>query len=398
MLKVKICLHVYNVKDMEKLKLQINGVDIEVEDTMENVRKLRNDDKLLKQYVMELYGSGYLKDFSIHGRITSIYIYNDDEEIPEEMQEAQNEISLDSIDIDSDTDFNETLPSPTWQFAEPSTSNIVSPDQNQNDLDPRNSGMIWTTRGKPSSKDIEATDFFLSLRGNDHYMKCFNDKKSSHNILWRDIAKRMNEAGYWVGEGKVATDKLRHKFKNLTKMYMNFIAYVKRTTGTPKRDPPQFYDELHKIFGEKDKTNPKLIIDSELNTSEKIVSTESLASENLVDNHVPENPLERSDTPFTASDCVEQSVTKENVNANEKNKPARKRAYMSVNEDINIRLKNIETNSEKHFAQMFKLMNDQNKILKEQNDQRNKLINIFEKLVDKENKTRKRKYSSSSDS
>ncbi|CAG9822090.1 unnamed protein product [Phaedon cochleariae] len=54
---------------------------------------------------------------------------------------------------------------------------------------------------------------------------------------------------------------MRLKFSNLQKQYLQYIKHVK-STGESQKDPPLFFDLMHGILGEKDKSNPTNLQDS----------------------------------------------------------------------------------------------------------------------------------------
>ncbi|CAH1107413.1 unnamed protein product [Psylliodes chrysocephalus] len=53
----------------------------------------------------------------------------------------------------------------------------------------------------------------------------------------------------------------QQKFMNLSKKYINFQRHVHQT-GVERKEPPQFYDDLDKILGNKDKVTLDNIMDS----------------------------------------------------------------------------------------------------------------------------------------
>ncbi|KAL1488112.1 hypothetical protein ABEB36_015070 [Hypothenemus hampei] len=118
----------------------------------------------------------------------------------------------------------------------------------------------WSSSLKNNSRDIEATEFFLQLRY--EMSDKFNDRKTLKNNLWSEICKKMNAAGYVVGESKVGIEKCRQKFANLQRSYINYVEHMKKTDES-KRDPPLFRGLLHSILKNKDKIDPPYVEDSE---------------------------------------------------------------------------------------------------------------------------------------
>lgn len=49
---------------------------------------------------------------------------------------------------------------------------------------------------------------------------------------------------------------------NLTRTYNQYNHYVRTTTGTKPKLPPENYEDIHKILGDKHKSNPPLIQES----------------------------------------------------------------------------------------------------------------------------------------
>lgn len=117
---------------------------------------------------------------------------------------------------------------------------------------------LWKTK-KPTQLDHEATLAFLGLRK--QFDKEFADKKTSKNAVWQKIATKMNEMGFYVGDGVEGRERLRQKFANMTATYLKTIQ--KRTrTGEGKISYPPYFDEMNNILGEKHKVTPQLVIDT----------------------------------------------------------------------------------------------------------------------------------------
>jgi hypothetical protein len=89
----------------------------------------------------------------------------------------------------------------------------------------------------------------------------FNDTKTMKQGLWQNIAKEMKEKRFPIEGHKEGTEKYRQKFSNLQRTYMNHIAHMKRTGEKTKRPPP-YFNEIHDMLGNKDKTNPPYLEDS----------------------------------------------------------------------------------------------------------------------------------------
>ncbi|KAL1513329.1 hypothetical protein ABEB36_002751 [Hypothenemus hampei] len=119
----------------------------------------------------------------------------------------------------------------------------------------------------------EATLCFLSLRKK--YQDKFNDKKTLKTSLWQKIACELNSNGFNVPTGREGAEKCRQKFANLQRSYVSFIENMKRT-GSGKRDPPPFFNEINEILGYKDKLHPPYLEDS---LDESVMTSSSSSGE-----------------------------------------------------------------------------------------------------------------------
>ncbi|CAG9773497.1 unnamed protein product [Ceutorhynchus assimilis] len=150
----------------------------------------------------------------------------------------------------------------------PSALNL---DSNQEDTESNeHSGggeiLMWSSR-KPLSTDVQATTYLLELRK--EMSNQFDDRKHSKNTLWQQIAKKLNEKNFFVGQGLEGAEKCRKKFANLQASYVKYKD-KKKGTGEGYICKPPFYDELDEILGFKDKITPQLLIDS----TDKLIITE----------------------------------------------------------------------------------------------------------------------------
>ncbi|KAG5866586.1 hypothetical protein JTB14_008160 [Gonioctena quinquepunctata] len=117
---------------------------------------------------------------------------------------------------------------------------------------------VWKTSKNQTERDREATRFFLDLRKK--YDKEFADKATNKNSVWTQIAKIMNDNGFFVGDGIDGREKCRQKFSNLQASYIKYVDKRKQT-GEGKIVKPPFYDELEDIMGDKHKIEPILVLD-----------------------------------------------------------------------------------------------------------------------------------------
>lgn len=103
---------------------------------------------------------------------------------------------------------------------------------------------IWT-RKKPNDRDNEATALLLAER--QKLSSLFDDKKTRKSKLWNDIAQKLIEKGFFLGDK--GGEKCRQKFANLQKAYLQYIKH-QNTTGSERNDDiPLFMDEIHSILG-----------------------------------------------------------------------------------------------------------------------------------------------------
>lgn len=225
--------------------------------------------------------------------------------------------------------------------------------------------VVWCSK-KPSNRDHDATVCFLQLR--EKYGKQFEDRKTIKNQLWQKIATEMQNAGYYIGEGKEAAERCRQKFANLQKQYMNHVKHM-TTTGEQRKDPPPFFEEMHNLLGSKDKVNPKNLQDS-------LMEQINIHDENKENTAVKENESPTYEIKNRFSSC-KQSVRPKHTNS----------------EIIELLKTHHHENREERNAHLKSL----EKLLMEQNRQRERLLNQFQTLIDYQ-KHRKRKHKSSSDS
>ncbi|KAG5891463.1 hypothetical protein JTB14_004409 [Gonioctena quinquepunctata] len=80
---------------------------------------------------------------------------------------------------------------------------------------------VWKTRKNQTDRDREATRIFLDLRKK--YDKEFADKTTNKNSVCAQIAKIMNDNGFFVGDGIDGREKCRQKFSNLQASYIKYV-------------------------------------------------------------------------------------------------------------------------------------------------------------------------------
>lgn len=227
------------------------------------------------------------------------------------------------------------------------------------------SNILWVQR-KPTERDIAATERLLDLRL--EYSKYFNDKKTTKQSLWQTIAERLSSEGFNFNVSKTqAGEKCRQKFANLQKTYMNYISHCKQT-GNERKEPPQYYSKLHSIFGDKHKVFPVAIHDSlGINEPQLLGSNEMETDPTSNASGMNEVSSDEENTPN------KYSTTKKILRPNRDDK------FIEAVRDLNKEtIKAITDSNEK----TNKLLAEQNRLIECQNQQREKLINAFIKMVD----------------
>ncbi|CAH1105142.1 unnamed protein product [Psylliodes chrysocephalus] len=259
--------------------------------------------------------------------------------------------------------------------------------------------IVWVSH-KKSPLDNEATKFLLNLRGRPEYQRMFSDKKNKKINIWQKIAEEMKKAGYNLGESiKQNTEKCRQKFANLQKSYINFLDSVKKT-GAEYQSKPAYFDDIHKILGEKDKVSPKFLIDSMTSSNEKLIPTDvDLAEAGPSTRNVDissdsetqsRQALEDPTMPKNRFTAAKKTVREQNTKGN----------IVEVIKEMNEK----QINELKNITSIIKdNMEKQNALLQTQSEQRQELINILKTIVQSDSKTSKihhkkrRRSSTSSD-
>ncbi|KAK4882306.1 hypothetical protein RN001_005625 [Aquatica leii] len=134
----------------------------------------------------------------------------------------------------------------------------VGHEDNVEECSKENTEEIWSSK-KPTNRDNLATECFLKLRY--ALTEKFVDKKNNKGKLWAQVAASMEQKGFKLGSN--GSERCRQKFANLQKMYFGYIRGHVKKTGTEKKEEPMFYELMHAILGDKDKTNPKCLLDSD---------------------------------------------------------------------------------------------------------------------------------------
>lgn len=274
-------------------------------------------------------------------------------------------------------------------FTDPEeASNFIQTHINFNENAPKagpssENNVIWTTK-RPTALDHEATEYFLKLR--EFYNSKFEDKKTVKKNIWTLIVQKMNEAGYNVGQGKEAGEKCRMKFANMQKQYLLYIKHIK-TTGVEHRDPPLYFEEMHKILGGQDKVYPKNLQDSlvEPGNSENCLQPSPNSSFN--DNGSCSQP-DQSTLNENSSQSSENSLTKEEI----KNRFSTMKSLKpkTTSEKLITIMTDQHVERQNNFVMLEKL-------IETQNNQRETLLKHIEALIKLERKRKRRESDSDTD-
>lgn len=148
-----------------------------------------------------------------------------------------------------------------------------------------------------------------------------NDKMHTKKKIWFDIATEMQNNGYLINyNGTKAADKCHQRWRNLEKMYRGHCQYMK-STGTGKKKPPKYFDEMHDLIGEKHSSQPVNLLDSLDNfsttsdTCSSEVSEVTNNNENFpnTENIAPENNMSTKNASKKEKDNLKISSIFENV-------------------------------------------------------------------------------------
>lgn len=252
---------------------------------------------------------------------------------------------------------------------------------------------LWTSKGKETATDHQASEFMLSRRL--FYAKKFDDKSTVKNDIWKKIAYEMVAAGFEINVDKSGIEKLRQKFKNLVRKYTEFLKHINQT-GRERKHFPEHYQLLHSILGDKDKYHPKNVFDSLTHVAENTASSQLKEVDEItrVDMTLPDTeetdsivasigtcstnapveerhvPLEERNRENTIPESVDRfSKTKLKV------KPKSNKSVMV--EAFNNAHKESIALQEDQFNKLLAVLNKQNVLLERQNEQRDELIHIF---------------------
>ncbi|XP_044745660.1 uncharacterized protein LOC123307426 [Coccinella septempunctata] len=248
--------------------------------------------------------------------------------------------------------------------------------QNEGSQEDLPKSMVWSSK-KPSKRDHDATKFFLRIRV--EYSHKFDDRKTIKGQIWSLIAKKMNENGFYVGEGRDAVEKCRMKFANLQKQYLNHMNHLKKT-GAEHKSEPLYFSEMHSILGGKDKVCPQNLQSTEENMRQ--TNSEDISQYEEVTYNTQEM-LHEEEIASSSSSSIDSSQIKSRFTAKKSIKPrSLNMALVETMEKIH------NENSELRKNEFEELR----ALLETQNAQRERFLACFQLFV----KSQKRKRTTDS--
>lgn len=226
-----------------------------------------------------------------------------------------------------------------------------------------------------------------------HYL---NDKMHCKKKIWNDIAIEMQNSGYLMNyNGTKGADKCHQRWRNLEKMYRGHYRYMK-STGTGKKKPPKYFDEMHDLIGEKHSNQPVNLLDSlDVNTTSATCNSET--TNNEIDNDEKfldkENIVSENDNALNKDHNLKISNIFENV----------KKSVRPKKDNLSVVLKELHTQDiqieNERFERFQTLLTEQNELKKKTLEQSEEFLKIMKNFVSSgaHKKAKKRKYSSDSD-
>ena len=132
---------------------------------------------------------------------------------------------------------------------------------------------IWSGDRSSAGKeaDREATGRLIELLTDSKFSEMMKDNKTKKSKVWHQIAETLTNEGHMLEEEK-GVIKVDQKYRNLERAYKDFVQYQNKT-GMGKKPQPEFYDELHKLFGKKHTVNPPAIVDTNVQVVPQIATT-----------------------------------------------------------------------------------------------------------------------------
>ncbi|KAK4886382.1 hypothetical protein RN001_002653 [Aquatica leii] len=244
----------------------------------------------------------------------------------------------------------------------------VGHEDNVEECSKENTEEIWSSK-KPTNRDNLATECFLKLRY--ALTEKFVDKKNNKGKLWAQVAASMEQKRFKLGSN--GSERCRQKFANLQKMYFGYIRGHVKKTGTEKKEEPMFYELMHAILGDKDKTNPKCLLDSD--ERPEVTKQKDAVLQSCTQNYATQSASTSTSTDEdTAGPSTPQS---HNIKSRFSRDRTPLKPQSNVNQIINC-LKNELGKDRDDRQKQFEALNTS---LDQQNQQRERFLNIFEEMV-----------------
>lgn len=121
---------------------------------------------------------------------------------------------------------------------------------------------IWSGDRSPEGKqaDREATGRLIELLSESQFAEMLKDNKTKKSKVWHLIAQTLTDEGHVLEKDKGVV-KVDQKYRNIERAYKDYVQYQSKT-GRGKKPQPEFYEELHVLFGRKHTVNPPAVVDT----------------------------------------------------------------------------------------------------------------------------------------
>ncbi|XP_024889731.1 uncharacterized protein LOC112466080 [Temnothorax curvispinosus] len=300
---------------------------------------------------------------------------------------------------------------------EPHTLDEASINENTNEIEkdvtqsvePQSEGQMSATNEDRFTHEM-TVKLLEIVQSKLHFL---NDKMHPKKKIWADITTEMQKTGYLLTYGKKAADKCHQRWRNLEKMYHGHCRYMK-STGTGKKKPPKYFDEMHELIGEKHSSQPVNLLDSldDVSTASAsdTCSIETKSSEAINNNETDNFPDNVDNESNNIKENIDSNVSRPSIFKNVK-KSVRPKVDSVSTVLKQLHEQDVEIES-KRFKKFETLLEEQNKLRKQTLEQRGEFLSVLKTLIKSEapknksealknkseapKKNKKRKYSSES--
>lgn len=170
-------------------------------------------------------------------------------------------------------------------------------------------------------------------------------------------------------------------------MYHGHCRY-RKSTGTGKKKPPKYFDEMHELIGEKHSSHPVNLLDSlqDFNAASSSSEIYTSSETNNKDINSETNSKDKNEEFLNMKD-VSRSTHKENKNNSQVSNIFEnvKKSVRPKKENLSTVLKELQEQKmqfeNKRFEQFQALFVEQNKLKKKTLEQRYELLNVFKTLI-----------------